>query len=373
MRSQTGIGFLVVSLVQLSLFGCGVAPPVECSPGGRFPQSQERKAPRASSAAPLTITGTVAGPDGRALAGQALVLDKLPNTQDLAALFFLAPFVLADCLTFRTNALCDRTRTAHSDARAAYRFEVDDEPVDGRHSFELYTQLPATGTQWLGPWVSRSVYPQGQHLSVDELRLWDPVLDLRRSKGRLAVTVADGRCSGSEAVELVSETGEPWYQVYSGHADDALFDDAPIGVRLVATVGSTRYVSGVEPLTDARIPPSRGAPCTVRRVDGTTAIESPCSLTDGSGALALGADVASVELTLPAPLTGAIAVRGYGNLALKVETSGDGTTWQTAVERLYGSEVVRGRGLTTPPARLVRLTPAEDARQMGRVFEVLVW
>lgn len=370
---------LAVALLALTLLtsSCALQSPLECSPGGDFPASTEQSSARSSATEPLVISGSVRSGDGAALPGQAVLLDRLATADEWATLVLFAPLVLADCATAKTSALCDDTRVASTDAQGGYRFEVAGEPLDGEHNFALLSTLAAGSGQLQGPTVARTVAPKGRSLELGELRFWNPALELTQSGDRLSVTATDGRCEGDEAVELVTETGERWLTVRNGQLDARLLDDAPLGARLVAEVGSnrsTRYTSGAAAFSGQKAPASRGAACTVTRSDGSSAVESPCRLTDGRGDQVLAREVASVVLEIPTATSYAVAVRGYGTLSAKVEISSDGQRWFTAEDNLSGSGIARDGVLNVSAARWVRLTPALGAKDnLGRIFEVLVW
>lgn len=371
MRASTVACLCLTFAVAL---GCGFQAPLECKPGGKFAASTEQATPRSSATEPLVLSGTVRSGDGAALSGQPVLLDRLATADEWATLVLFAPLVLADCATAKTSGLCDDAQSVSTDAQSRYRFEVAGEPVDGTHSFALFATLPAGTGQLLGPSLARTVAPKGQSLELGELRFWNPALELSMSGDRLGVTASDGRCEGDEAVELVSETGERWLTVRNGSVDARLLDDSAIGARLVAEVGSTRYTSGAAAFGGQQAPASRGASCTVTRDDGTSAVESPCRLTDGRGDRTLAREVASVVLEVPSATSYAVGVRGYGTLSAKVEVSADGASWHTAEDSLSASGVARDGVLSVSAARWVRLTPSQGAKNsLGRIFEVLVW
>ncbi len=329
--------------------------------------------------AEVHITGRALDASGKPLANTKVLLFK---QADIGEVIFGTVFTIgtlgAACLVPGAPSICDKARTATTDANGTYDFTVKGSDTQGSLGTEATLSVVFSGAQRTSTTVSFAA--KTTSVTLPDARLWASGAH-RTRRGPLSVAwspLPSAAGTGSSySVQLYAGTGQAplWTQAASGSAAsiDPRIQEGVSGAMTVAARANLPSGSGTgdvhasylsarlpAPAATHQVPISRNQPCAP--VTGTapavTGHFTRCNATDGdlqnpARLVHPGGGVVDgvvVDLGRSRPV-GLVVARGFAGQYI-VEVSSDGRTWRT-VTTSSGTSAVTVPG--TPSARYVRL------------------
>jgi hypothetical protein len=320
----------------------------------------------------VTVSGTVAGPDGQPAPERPVQLGVGVTTGDGA---FAALTLGLHC----TSGACSGAiRDVVTDGSGAYRIEIqgsDTQSTFGEAESVLVTASgdPSDG-EVSGPLTSARFQVQTPDVHLPTLSLVDPGLRIEDAGtvGAAWEPVAPGpyelRFEGEEAMPIWLVTSdEPWAAIDPRFLEDTAGRVVVSGRSQEVIEGSdvalTWRSGGVPYVAAAGPPPSRGRPCRTVAASGAAATSAArCGLTDGDLSRAAVLDPvcrddaeqqceppSSVIVELPEPVAAElVVVRGCSG-GCAVDVSADGTTYRPAgaVAEGFGAVSLDGAAIST--------------------------
>jgi hypothetical protein len=308
------------------------------------------------TAAKVNLTGSLAGPDGRPLGGQHVVLLKEADLGELlgGGVAIVATLGIA-CATSAPPAICRGTHATATGPDGGFRLGLTGSDTQGTFgqasTFDLTATLAPAAGEAEGASVTDSFDFQVADLALPQLRVWHPQLSVATSGGRLRVgwSALPGSGYGPNPAYTVRFTAPGGAQVWSAGGQPAGVDVDPRVLEdsrgSVLVEARTEGAAQGTPVTtfersqqlayqgSAGPPPSRGRPCFVQTAAGETLALTPCSLTDGDlrPGRGLHAPAPGVHTAAYVALGGVrpvslVVVRGCVGICT-VETSNDAQTW----------------------------------------------
>jgi len=346
--------------------------------------------------ADVTVSGTALSASGQPLADTTVLLFK---QADIGGVLFGGILALGSlgtvCLLPDAPALCNKARTAKTDSRGRYHFELKGEDTQGTLGTEATLNVVFSGSGGTAS-TTVSFTAKQDAVRLPAARLVDLAPRVTQPAGQIRVSwtalpAAAGRKAGYSA-QLFAARGQSalWTQTATGRRttlDPRLLEDrsgtVAVGASTELPGGSGTgtvhgyYLSEKLPVrATAGAPPSRGKRCAA--VTGTAPAKdgafSACAATDGdldTAARLSGSGVvtgAVVDLGSVRPVS-LVVGRGFAGQVL-VEISTNGSTFST-VGTSSGSAVA----VTVPGgqrARYVRLRSASGLDE-SLSAELSVW
>jgi len=362
-------------------------------------------------AADAHVVGVVVGGDGQPAGRVPVDVDyDVDNPFGLAFGVVTLGFgcLVPDLCTTGRNEVGDLT----TDTRGRYDGLLPGSYVAGTETdtdWHVTAGRPPRGSQLAGP---TSTFEFEVNIAVQEappLPLWEaePAVQVEgwhatasvagppAGLAQPSITVATASGLGRTLAGLTTTVDLRSLELGGSNRSTPVFTSATAlaDVRVPHANGRTIYHQAAStptmPVTDVElVPPSRGAPCSIARTDGSTEELGTCGVTDGTGGGILydprvpdgGTAVPPASITVAA--VGAIELADvfvYGcDAGCVVEASGDGTTWGRLTNDLASSELAPSfptdRYLVASfrpplPARFVRVTRADGVS----VSEISAW
>ncbi len=249
--------------------------------------------------ADVEVHGIVRAPDGAPLARQRIALVKTPDLGEVLVGIVGGPATVLACLGDEPPAICQDAMVDQTGEQGQYSFYLKGHDTQGSAGtasyFNLATHMQASAGQIEGPSLSQRFLIQDELLTLPQSRLWDPSISIVSDVGSMQVSVAptDGRTFSLRFQADSSIYGRAIWEVpdYDGSSVDMrLLEDNDAGILAASyanlALGSEtlelHHRSGTYAQSAlAGAPPSRGASCFVRDVDGGVHELVPCVLTDG--------------------------------------------------------------------------------------------
>lgn len=333
------------------------------------------------SDATVTVSGRALDASGAPLADAPVLLIRQADIGQVVFGSILAVGTLsAICFAPDPPAICDRARTAKTDADGRYVFEVKGSDTQGSLGTEATMNVVFSGRSAKTS-TTVSFVARDEEVTVPDARLWNLDADVAQRAGGIQLSWRPlSRAAGAKAsysAQLYdADTGTAlWTQPASGgraDLDPRLLEDKDGAVA----VGAAVELDGGEGIGEARAsylsprltvrssagaPPSRGRPCAPVTGTGPSVgrFRNPCPATDGDltqpakltakGGNPVTGVVVDLGRTRPVSL---VVARGFSGQLL-VELSTDGTTYRTVATGLGLAYAAEPEG--RPAARYVRL------------------
>ncbi|RNM13036.1 hypothetical protein [Nocardioides pocheonensis] len=326
----------------------------------------------------VSVSGRALDASGKPLAHAHVVLVRQADIGQVIFGSVLAVGTLSTiCFAPDPPAICEKARTATTDADGRYRFELKGSDTQGSLGTKATMNVVFSGRSSQTS-TTVSFTTEDTSVTVPDARLWNLGARISAQPGRVRLSwrplpAPAGKGTGySVQLSDVRSGAALWTQPASGSradVDPRLLEDVhgaaavSAGTDLPGGSGAGKvrasYLSPRLPVPGRAVaPPSRGRPCApVIGAAGTVGAFGACAETDGDlsrpAGLSGGGTVsgAAVDLGSPRALS-LVVVRGFSGQFL-VETSRDGTTWQSLATGFGSAYAVEPPGRTT--ARYLRV------------------
>jgi hypothetical protein len=320
---------------------------------------------------PVSVSGRALDASGKPLSHAHVVLVRQADIGQVIFGSVLAVGTLSTiCFAPDPPAICEKARTATTDADGRYHFEVKGSDTQGSLGTKATMNVVFSGRSSQTS-TTVSFTAEDTSITVPDARLWDLAARVAGARDRIQLSwhplPASAGSTTGYSVQLYDAHGGSvlWTQPASGgraDVDPRLLEDVrgtaavSAGTELPGGSGAGKvrasYLSPRLPVpASAGAPPSRGRPCAPVVGPGAT-VEAFRACTETDGDLSRPARLSSrgtvtgaaIDLGTSRPVS-LVVVRGFSGQFL-VETSRDGKTWQSVATGFGAAYAVK------PPGRL---------------------